>query len=1046
MKAKKILVSIMTATMLTTMSGFSAFAEETTPKLTMIIDEDMDTSEYLRARGTESIEGSSSFVEFGEAIGNDTTLNEKLYGKALYVKATNDTATNKAYAYKFQPSETAQVYARCNSSNTTTKFVETSFDLAMYGSDKRNVNAILSNGTDYNKNQLVYIDWNNGKLTAYHGSTAVQIGTYDKNDRSFHNYKIVMKMVRDTSANTTTTTLEAVYQDGVKLTSMKDGYDFPLTQKSTGSIEKYDCLTFLINHNNNAGVEMGYYVDNVSVVRYESETENSPVADFDVLGAEVKSACTILDDTENYSEDDLAVFETELDEVIKVYKKINATQEDVNEALNKFRLAKENLHTLMVNDIYNEDFNDSTLVENLTTSGEYTIGDYDGDSQSGLYGNAAKVIVSANNKRSMSVNTTNDALKNNVTATNSAAIGTFSFDFKPIGLFEDISMPITVGSEKDTNNLLKLNFNSNGTLKVSTQIRVSGANTSATYPGNATTPISDEIKIAEGIDYSKMHNVTVVYGYTGRSESVSALKTDILGIYLDGIKLDAIGESIQSIYPLGMPQSRINRVNLTISNREEQYGQYGYWVDNVVAGLYAGGVQPVMKQNLKAAITEADYVYATLSDEKKTVVAAELDTAKAFYQNVTAGQKVCDDEAEKLREMLLPSLEEYIESIVVPSTISQSSIILPSFEGVTATLSSNNEDIISNAGIVTQPTEEAVEVTFTITLKRGESSAQKSYTVTVLPRLAVEINSAEFVDSNENVVYGPTNGGKLNKITLKVNETTDAKLFVAVYEMQRLEYCTVCEVVDGDIDLDIDVNEDSVIKFFVWDEETIKPLQCEKEITKKNPTIHIVADSIYADYSIDAYSKYAPDYGIGQAFSAIFENTDVIVNNKAIPGSTTTGWYEGYHISGVLSQIEQGDYVLISLCHNDQKIMGLDEYKANLVKVAEDVKEQGGIPVLVTAIPRYSWKDGSLNITHGEFVDAMISVGTENAIPVIDLNEHLRNLYTADGTNETTYEGYYSQAEGEELDRTHLSRDGAFYCANWIYDQFISMGFSFVSE
>ena len=65
-------------------------------------------------------------------------------------------------------------------------------------------------------------------------------------------------------------------------------------------------------------------------------------------------------------------------------------------------------------------------------------------------------------------------------------------------------------------------------------------------------------------------------------------------------------------------------------------------------------------------------------------------------------------------------------------------------------------------------------------------------------------------------------------------------------------------------------------------------------------------------------------------------------------------------------------------------------------------------------------------------------------MPVINLNAYLRELYTAENTTETTYEYFYSKAEGEALDRTHLSEIGANYCANWLIQQFEAMGFPFV--
>ncbi len=177
------------------------------------------------------------------------------------------------------------------------------------------------------------------------------------------------------------------------------------------------------------------------------------------------------------------------------------------------------------------------------------------------------------------------------------------------------------------------------------------------------------------------------------------------------------------------------------------------------------------------------------------------------------------------------------------------------------------------------------------------------------------------------------------------------------------------------------------------------------------------------------------------------KDAEIKVNNKAIPGASTNAW-DG-NMNSVLTEIEKGDYVLISFCHNDQKVMTTQEYSTNIVKIATEVKAEGGIPVFITAIPRYQWnEDGTLKTTHttenGNYIQAMIDAGTENNIPVINLNAHLRELYTAEGTTSATYEHYYSKAEGESLDRTHLSETGAKYCASWLMGQFESMGYPFV--
>ena len=243
------------------------------------------------------------------------------------------------------------------------------------------------------------------------------------------------------------------------------------------------------------------------------------------------------------------------------------------------------------------------------------------------------------------------------------------------------------------------------------------------------------------------------------------------------------------------------------------------------------------------------------------------------------------------------------------------------------------------------------------------------------------------------------------------------------------------------------------VKVFLWDQKALKPIKYIRNNTYANQTLHIIGDSIYADYNV--YTEYAPDYGIGQALSKILGGYGVKINNEAIPGCSTAEW--GTNKSKILPDIKQGDYALISLCHNDQKKLTVEQYKANLVTIANDVKEQGGIPIFITAVPRYLWDSNGLKTTISvgdttvdsmDYINAMLADGEENDIPVIDLNTHLRELYTATGTTSESYKHFYSTNTNENgevyFDSTHLSETGATYCANWLIDRFEIMGLPFV--
>lgn len=460
---------------------------------------------------------------------------------------------------------------------------------------------------------------------------------------------------------------------------------------------------------------------------------------------------------------------------------------------------------------------------------------------------------------------------------------------------------------------------------------------------------------------------------------------------------------------------------------------YTFAVDNIRVMTYTSQSPETDKSALIKAIN-ANYATAAFAD---------VTNAVKVYKDITA----TEDEVSAAAKKLLPAVKTYLSEITAPpEDVYIDKLTKPdlSADDITVTCTSLPLGYIDNDLNITQPTDESVDVEITYTLSRGDDTASVKYTVTVHPRIACEINDIWFNDALDSVIYSAQDGGKLKSVNLKKNTDDDIELYTAVYEDGILKNVKCSAATTGTIELDIPVSSKSEVKFFVWQKDTLTPVQKSKDIPASNTTLHIIGDSIYADYSKEDYKQYQPDYGIGQALTSIFADTSVTVDNMAIPGSTSKAWYDNGHMNSVLSKISNGDYVLISLCHNDQKVMGLKEYKTNLVRIANDVKEQGATPIFVTAVPRYLWEGDSLKATHGEYITAMKAVASENNILIFDLNTHLRELYTADGATSTSYTSYYSQAEGEDLDTTHLSQTGAEHCASWLVERFKNVGLPFV--
>ena len=72
--------------------------------------------------------------------------------------------------------------------------------------------------------------------------------------------------------------------------------------------------------------------------------------------------------------------------------------------------------------------------------------------------------------------------------------------------------------------------------------------------------------------------------------------------------------------------------------------------------------------------------------------------------------------------------------------------------------------------------------------------------------------------------------------------------------------------------------------------------------------------------------------------------------NRAVGGTTTVSWKSNGRWDDLLESVEasKDDYepiITIQFGHNDQKVMELDEFQANLESIVTDLEAAGGTPV-----------------------------------------------------------------------------------------------------
>lgn len=147
-------------------------------------------------------------------------------------------------------------------------------------------------------------------------------------------------------------------------------------------------------------------------------------------------------------------------------------------------------------------------------------------------------------------------------------------------------------------------------------------------------------------------------------------------------------------------------------------------------------------------------------------------------------------------------------------------------------------------------------------------------------------------------------------------------------------------------------------------------------------TIVLVGDSTVSESS-----------GWGPGFRR-FVGEGVKVENIAQNGRSSKSFRDEGHWDRALAL--KGDYYLIQFGHNDQPGKGpkretdpATTYADNLRRYVDDVRAQGGHPVLVTSLTRRNFsktEPKKIVSTLGPYADAVMRVAEEKKVPVIDLH------------------------------------------------------------
>ena len=151
--------------------------------------------------------------------------------------------------------------------------------------------------------------------------------------------------------------------------------------------------------------------------------------------------------------------------------------------------------------------------------------------------------------------------------------------------------------------------------------------------------------------------------------------------------------------------------------------------------------------------------------------------------------------------------------------------------------------------------------------------------------------------------------------------------------------------------------------------------------------------------------------------------------NHAHSGLTTESFLSEGHWAIVKPRLRAGDICLFQFGHNDQKLAHLQArggYTDRLRTYIKETRAAGAVPVLITPLARNSWRDPThYNDFLADFADAVLDLGKEEAVPVLDLHAYAMQLIRQEGL-ETAKRWFYPG------DYTHTNDFGAYRMAGFV--------------
>ncbi len=203
-------------------------------------------------------------------------------------------------------------------------------------------------------------------------------------------------------------------------------------------------------------------------------------------------------------------------------------------------------------------------------------------------------------------------------------------------------------------------------------------------------------------------------------------------------------------------------------------------------------------------------------------------------------------------------------------------------------------------------------------------------------------------------------------------------------------------------------------------------------------TVFLCGNSTVVDQEDEPWSSW------GQMVTRWF-GPQVAIANFAESGLSCTSFLAQLRLDKILSQLKQGDYVIVEFGHNDEKEKKAGDgawysYSRNLKIFADRVKAAGGHIIFCTPTARRAFnKDHkTINNTHGDYPEAMKTVARREQVPVIDLTQMSTTFYETlgeEGSKKSLVHYPANTFPGQDkplADNTHFNPFGAWEIAKMV--------------